>query len=57
MIRYSEYVDLFKYDEGISCHPYIDACNGSIIYRLLESIGFDGQKKRVLDAGAGSGQI
>lgn len=56
-MHYSEYVDLFNYDEGISCHPYIDACNSSIIYRLLEAIGFDGQTKKVLDAGAGSGQI
>lgn len=56
-MHYSEYVNLFKYDEGISCHPYIDACNSSIIYRLLESIGFDDKPKRVLDAGAGSGQV
>jgi len=54
---YSEYVDLFKYDVGISCHPYIDACNASIIYRLLETIGLDGSPKKVLDAGAGSGQV
>jgi len=56
-MHYSEYVDLFKYDEGISCHPYIDACNASIIYRLLEAIGLDGNPKKVLDAGAGSGQV
>lgn len=56
-MHYSEYVNLFKYDEGISCHPYIDACNSSIIYRLLESIGFDKRHKKVLDAGAGSGQV
>jgi SAM-dependent methyltransferase len=56
-MHYSEYVDLFKYDEGISSHPYIDACNASIFYRLLEAIGIDGKTKRVLDAGAGSGQV
>ena len=56
-MHYSEYVDLFKYDEGISCHPYIDACNSSIIFRLLEAVGLDGSPKKVLDAGAGSGQV
>lgn len=54
---YSDYVDLFLYDQSISCHPYIDACNSSIIYRLLQNIGMDGNPKRVLDAGAGSGQV
>lgn len=56
-MHYSEYVDLFKYDEGISSHPYIDACNASIIYRLLQAVGMDGSPKKVLDAGAGSGQV
>ncbi|MCB9034589.1 MAG: class I SAM-dependent methyltransferase [Chitinophagales bacterium] len=56
-MHYSEYVNLFKYDEGISCHPYIDACNSSIIFRLLENIGIDYKPKKVLDAGAGSGQV
>lgn len=54
---YSEYVDLFTYDQAISCHPYIDACNASIIARLLENVGFDEKPKRVLDAGSGSGQV
>jgi SAM-dependent methyltransferase len=55
--HYSETVDLFLYDQGISSHPYIDGCNASIIYRLLENLPRDGQRKSVLDAGAGSGQV
>lgn len=56
-MHYSEYVNLFKYDKGISCHPFIDACNSSIIYRLIENIGFDKRPKKILDAGAGTGQV
>lgn len=55
--HYSDVVDLFLYDQGISSHPYIDSCNASIIYRLLEGLERDGAPKRVLDAGSGSGQV
>lgn len=56
-MHYSEYVNLFHYDQAISCHPYIEACNASIIFRLLENIGLNGKQKFVLDAGSGTGQI
>lgn len=57
LIHYSEYVEPKLYDRNIACHPYIDAMNGSVIYRLLENLGFVGPIKTVLDAGTGTGQV
>src|SRR5258708_15194099 len=44
-------------DQTMALHPIIDACDGSIAYRLLEHIGFPCIGKTILDVGAGTGQM
>lgn len=57
--RYHQYADIDpnEQDQAIACHTLIDACNGSIAYRLLEHLGIPCSGKIVLDAGAGTGQV
>lgn len=56
-IHYSDYTtDLFEYDFSIASHVLIDACNASIIYRLVENLDFS-KELWVLDAGCGTGQV
>jgi len=50
-------IDLYEYDETIASHPFIDACNASILYTLLQHLGTSCSGKRVLDAGSGTGQV
>jgi SAM-dependent methyltransferase len=56
---YHEYaeIDPEEQDQAIACHSFIDACNGSIAYRLLEHLRTPCAGKVVLDAGAGTGQV
>jgi SAM-dependent methyltransferase len=58
-LSYHEYagVDPDEQDQAIACHSFIDACNGSIAYRLVEHLGTPCEGKVVLDAGAGTGQV
>jgi SAM-dependent methyltransferase len=56
-MQYHEYTNLGAYDQTIASHIYMDACNGSIAYRLLQAIGFPCNAKKVLDLGAGTGQV
>lgn len=56
-IHYSDYTtDLLDYDFSIASHALIDACNASIIFRLVENLDFS-KKPVVLDAGCGTGQV
>lgn len=56
-IHYSDYTtDLFEYDFSIASHVLIDACNASIIHRLVENLDFL-KELWVLDAGCGTGQV
>jgi SAM-dependent methyltransferase len=59
LLSYHEYadVDSEEQDQAIACHSFIDACNGSIAYRLVEHLGTPCAGKVVLDAGAGTGQV
>jgi protein-L-isoaspartate O-methyltransferase len=50
-------VDLYDYDESIASHPHIDACNASIVYRLIQHLGVECAGKTVLDVGTGTGQV
>lgn len=56
-MHYYEYVSIDADDQTIATHPLIDACNGSIAYRLLEHLGIPCAGKTVLDVGAGTGQV
>ena len=56
-MHYYEYISIDADDQTIACHPIIDACNGSIAYRLLEHLGIPCEGKVVLDIGAGTGQV
>lgn len=58
-LSYHEYAEISpdEQDQAIACHPLIDACNGSIAYRLVEHLGIPCAGKIVLDAGAGTGQV
>jgi SAM-dependent methyltransferase len=58
-LTYHQYADLEpdKQDQAIACHSFIDSCNGSICYRLIEHLGTPCAGKVVLDAGAGTGQV
>src|SRR5260370_42281749 len=54
---YYEHTSIDIDDQTIALHPIIDACDGSIAYRLLEHIGFPCIGKTILDVGAGTGQM
>lgn len=58
-LTYHEYanIEANEQDQLIARHILIDACNGSIAYRLLEHLGTPCDGKLVLDAGAGTGQV
>ncbi|HZU31289.1 MAG TPA: class I SAM-dependent methyltransferase [Candidatus Angelobacter sp.] len=56
-MHYYEHTSIEIDDQTIALHALIDACNGSIAYRLLEHLGFPCVGKRVLDLGAGTGQV
>jgi len=56
-MHYYEYTIIDADDQTIASHPLIDACNGSIAYRLLEHLGMPCEGKTVLDVGAGTGQV
>jgi SAM-dependent methyltransferase len=58
-LSYHQYanLDANEQDQAIVCHTLIDACNGSIAYRLVEHLGTPCSGKIVLDAGAGTGQV
>jgi SAM-dependent methyltransferase len=56
-LEFHEYTSLKDYDQTIADHICMDACNASIVYRLLQGIGFDCAGKRVLDLGTGTGQV
>jgi SAM-dependent methyltransferase len=56
-LEFHEYTSLKDYDQTIADHIYMDACNGSIIYRLMQGIGFSCNRKTVLDLGTGTGQV
>src|SRR2546423_14745306 len=59
VLTYHEYanVDPDEQDQAIACHSFIDTCNGSIAYRLIEQLKTPCAGKVVLDAGAGTGQV
>lgn len=59
IVTYHDYaeIDPEDQDQAIACHSFIDACNGSIAYRLMEHLGTPCAGKVVLDAGAGTGQV
>lgn len=59
IFSYHDYaeIDPESQDQAIACHSFIDACNGSIAYRLIEHLGIPCAGKIVLDAGAGTGQV
>jgi len=50
-------ISINDYDETIVSHPFIDTCNMSIAYRLLEHLGTPCAGKTVLDVGTGTGQV
>jgi len=54
---YYDSVNISADDQTIATHPLIDACDGSIIYRLLEHLGVPCAGKTVLDLGSGTGQV
>jgi len=58
-LSYCQYADVEpdEQDQAIACHSFIDTCNGSIAYRLIEHLGIPCAGKVVLDAGAGTGQV
>jgi SAM-dependent methyltransferase len=58
-LTYHQYAeaDPDQQDQAIACHSFIDACNGSIAYRLIEHLGTPCAGKVVLDAGTGTGQV
>lgn len=57
MSYFDEYVSIDADDQTIACHPIIDACNSSIVYRLLENLGIPCEGKTVMDVCAGTGQV
>nr|VFJ44668.1 MAG: Methyltransferase domain-containing protein [Candidatus Kentron sp. FM]VFJ50408.1 MAG: Methyltransferase domain-containing protein [Candidatus Kentron sp. FM]VFK08680.1 MAG: Methyltransferase domain-containing protein [Candidatus Kentron sp. FM] len=57
MSQYYDLVPLDVYDETIVGHPYIDACNASLLYHLLLSLEYQTMGKHVLDIGTGTGQV
>nr|VFJ57571.1 MAG: Methyltransferase domain-containing protein [Candidatus Kentron sp. FW] len=57
MSQYYDLVPLDVYDETIVGHPYIDACNASLLYHLLLSLRYRVEGRHVLDIGTGTGQV
>ena len=53
-MHYYEYVAIDADDQTIACHPLIDPCDASILYRLLEHLGIPCDGKIALDIGAGT---